>query len=837
MNPLRLVTTLFLTFLFVLLACAEDPLASGANTIGQRVESILARMSLEEKIDLVGGDEGMFIRGYPELGWPRLRMADGPMGIRGSRPSTAYPAGIGLAATWDADLAKRIGASIGRDARARGVHFLLGPGVNIYRAPMCGRNFEYFGEDPYLGARIAVNYINGVQSQGVVAVIKHFMGNNSEFDRHVVNCQIDERTEREIYLPIFEAAVKEAQVGAVMNSYNLVNGQQMTQNSLLNCDVLKTEWGFRGILMSDWDATCDGIAAANGGLDLEMPAGKFMNRQTLLPAISTGNVALSTIEDKVRRIVRTALEFGLLDREQKDLRIPHYDEEARALAVASAEKSFVLLKNEGAVLPLEKRSIKTLAVIGPTAYPAQPVGGGAAAVEPYNSVSYFEGLSDYLRGTNVLYCPGLVPPEEIFSKTIYSVDAAGKQPGLRGEYFANAGFSGKPTVQVDPHVNYRWQGWGVQSALVSSLSVRWSGYFTPKKSGPFLWLMNGPGLGSGKLYIDDKQVASRTFKEAPTPTWLSLTLEAGKAYSVRFECVFNWAWRSQTIGVGAIAVEDIVTLEAKEMASMADAAVVCVGYSQDSEAEGVDRSFELGIGQDELVKAVRAANAKTIAILTAGGSADVSQWIGTVPAFLLGWYPGQEGGRALPRVLFGDIDPSGRLPISFERLWADNPVRDSYYVNAPGSTVIYKEGVFVGYRGYEHNRVTPLFPFGFGLSYTTFKFSSLSVQPAAPKLGQTTNVSLDVTNTGRRAGTTVVQLYLGHPTASVPRPFKELKGFLRVDLMPGETRRVTLPLDARAMSYWDSPTHAWKQESGRYTVFAGQSSAHIEQQAGYEVMP
>jgi beta-glucosidase len=317
--------------------------------------------------------------------------------------------------------------------------------------------------------------------------------------------------------------------------------------------------------------------------------------------------------------------------------------------------------------------------------------------------------------------------------------------------------------------------------------------------------------------------------------WLELPMEAGHAYAVKFETVLRDIWRQQLVGVGAIAADAVVTPQAKKLAAEAGAVVVCVGFSPATEAEGADRSFELGIGQNQLVEAVSAANRKTIVVLTAGGSADVSPWIDRVPVLLHAWYTGQESGRALARILLGDVNPSGRLPISFERAWADNPVHDSYYINAPANTVDYKEGVFVGYRGYEHNGVKPLFPFGHGLSYTTFAFQNLALAPAAPKCGENVTVSFDITNTGTRAGAAVAQLYLGNPTASVPRPAKELKGISRVALQPGETRHVTLTLDPRAMSFFDVTSHAWKQEPGKFTVSVGHSSAEIDLSSEYTV--
>src|SRR2546425_8973715 len=360
--------------------------------IDRRVDSILSQMTLEEKIDLLGGVDEFFIRVIPRLNLPSLKMADGPIGVRNFGRATTMAAGIALAATWNPALAESVGMEIGRDARAKGVHFLLGPGVNIYRAPMNGRNFEYFGEDPFLAARTAVGYIKGLQSQGVSATVKHFMGNNSEFDRHNVDSIIDERTLREIYLPAFDAAVKEAHVGAIMDSYNLTNGAHMTQNGYLNTDVAKKEWGFDGIMMSDWTSTYDAIAAANGGPYLEMPSGVFMNRKNLEPAIQQSKVSVATINDKVRRILRTAVRFGWLDRNQTDYSIPRFNMQGRQVALQSAREGMVLLKNDSSLLPLDKTRIKSIAVIGPDAYPAVPDGGGRARVPPFAAVSVVESI-------------------------------------------------------------------------------------------------------------------------------------------------------------------------------------------------------------------------------------------------------------------------------------------------------------------------------------------------------------------------------------------------------------------------------------------------------------
>src|SRR5712692_127591 len=387
--------------------------AQSQADVEARVDSLLKQLSLEEKIDLIGGIDAFYIREIQHIHLPRLKMSDAPVGVRNYGPSTAV-GGVALAASWDPELAQRVGTTFGQDGRARGVHFLLGPGVNIYRSPMNGRSFEYFGEDPFLAARTTVGYIKGLQSQSVSATVKHFMGNNSEFDRHNVDSIIDERTMREIYLPAFEAAVKEANVGAVMDSYNLTNSQHLTQNGYFNTDIAKKEWGFKGIMMSDWDATYDAVGAANGGLDLEMPSGKFMNRTLLLPAIRSGKVSEATIDDKVRRILRTAIQFGWMDRDQTDASVPRLNADGRQVALEATRSGIVLLKNEGNLLPLDKGRIKSIAVIGPDAYPAQPVGGGSGEVRPFLAVSFLQGIADYLgSGAKVYYAPGVPTLAEI----------------------------------------------------------------------------------------------------------------------------------------------------------------------------------------------------------------------------------------------------------------------------------------------------------------------------------------------------------------------------------------------------------------------------------------
>src|ERR1700693_2050855 len=455
--------------------------------VEKRVDPILSEMTLEEKITLIGGVDDFYTRAIPRLGIPALKMSDGPMGVHDYGLTTAYPAGIALAASWDTELAHRVGVSMGKDARARGVHFILGPGMNIYRAPMNGRNFEYFGEDPFLASRMAVSVIEGMQAQRVIAVAKHFAGNNSEFARMTLSSDIDERTLREIYLPAFEASVKEARVGAVMDAYNLVNGVYMTQNNHLNNEILKKEWGFNGILMSDWGGTHDGMAAAIGGLDLEMPSPTFMNRETLLLAIKEGKIRVAMMDDKVRRILRKAIEFGFFDQPQSDSDIPSYSQEGRQIALEAARESMVLLKNSGNLLPLDESKVNAIALIGPDAYPAVPSGGGSAETKPFNAVSYLEGISNRL-GTKarVLYAVDVPPLDEVFESSEF-VTAPGGESGLKGEYVDNEDVRGTPVlVRTDQHVHFDWgEGSFAPHQPIDHFSIRWTGYFVPQKSGDY----------------------------------------------------------------------------------------------------------------------------------------------------------------------------------------------------------------------------------------------------------------------------------------------------------------------------------------------------------------
>ncbi len=823
----RKLQSIFVLLIFLALPALCQVSQQSPAAVESRVDFLLKQLTLEEKIDLISGVDDFYIRNIKHIGLPRLKMADGPIGVRNYGPATVF-GGIGLAATWDPALAQRIGTEIGRDARARGVHFMLGPGVNIYRAPQCGRNFEYFGEDPFLTARTTVAYIEGMQSQGVSATVKHYMGNNQEYDRHNIDSIIDERTMREIYLPTFEAAVKEAHVGAIMDSYNLTNGIHLSQNGYLNTDIAKKDWGFSGIMMSDWDSTYDGVAAANGGLDLEMPSGKFMNRAVLLPAIQSGKVTEATIDDKVRRILRTAILFGWMDRDQTDVSISRLNTEGERVTLEAARSGMVLLKNDGSLLPLDKGRMKSIAVIGPDAYPAQVGGGGSAEAKPFAAPSYLEGIENYLGGgVKVYYDSGIPTLQDMAKQTEFTTETTGGQRGLKAEVFTNSNLSGSPVLtRTDKHVSYQpSQGEGGTDI---DGSIRWTGYFTPSSPGKYIVFVQGPGENGGyRLYIDRKIVFDNWDVWYAFVSEASMDLEAGP-HQVELDYHIHTGWGKTTANFGIVRPENIVSTEAKTLAAKADAVVLAVGFDTATEGESSDRMFQLPPGQDELINEIVALNKNTTLVMTSGGAVDMTSWIDHVPALLQAWFPGEEGGTAAAQILFGEFSPSGRLPISMERRWEDNAVHDTYYPKNGEKKVTYSEGVFVGYRHFDKAGIKPLFPFGYGLSYTTFAYKNLTVSPAAGSDGQPVTVAFDLTNTGGRAGAEVAQVYVGDQHAPVPRPLKELKGFEKVNLKPGETKHVQVTLDRRAFSYYDVKNKKWTVAPGDFDVYVARSAAQIE---------
>jgi len=812
----------FLTLTLGLSAVAAGTIARAQSADDEKkIDDTISKMTLEEKIHMLSGSTMMASTGLARLGIPAFRMSDGPMGAHIPPPSTAFAAGIGLAASWDRDLAALVGTQIGRDARSRGASYLLGPGVNIYRAPLNGRNFEYFGEDPFLAGETAVGYINGVQSQGVSATIKHFAANNSEYFRFTEDSVVSERALREIYLPAFEAAVRKAHVGAIMDSYNLLNGQHATENSHLNTEIAKQQWGFDGLMMSDWTATHDGVAAANGGLDLEMPFGLFMNAKTLLPAVKDGTVKESVIDDKIRRLLREGYRFGWIGHDPLDISIPRYNQQGRLVALQGAREGIVLLKNQGNLLPLDPAKVKTIAVIGPDAFPAIPTAGGSGQVASFTEVSALKGISDRLGVTgNVVYDRGL-PKLSILAVRSGFMLAPGKFAlGLTVDTFDNPEFSNPDMTElinsIPAQMLMTFMGGGGAPARFD----RWTGYYMARAPGNYV--VFAENQGKYRLKIDDATVIDHSEIPKFALAQRVLPLTPGP-HKVVMEVLGAPQFGEAQIKIGIVQEGTLVSQSAIDLAKKADAVVVAVGYDQDIETEGADREFQLPPGQEELIQKIAAVNPNTIVTITSGGSVDASRWVDKVSALLQNWYPGQEGGTALAEVLFGDVNPSGRLPISWEKNLTDNPSY-AYYYPTPGTlTVPYKDDVFVGYRGYEHNGVKPLFPFGFGLSYTSFKYAGLKIRPAAAAGAY--EVSFDVKNTGTRAGADVAQVYVSEDHPQVARPPQELKGFARVVLEPGQTRHVTVPLDARSFTWYDEKSAAWHADAGSFTIRVSRSSA------------
>jgi beta-glucosidase len=842
-----------LAFVLALSASASSDRAAEAQMsdttqpeVEQRVESLLAQLTLDEKLSLLGGVDAFYTAAIPTIKLPRLKMSDGPSGTRNDGAATAMAGGIALASTWNEALARDVGVQIGRDARARSVHFLLGPGVNLHVAPMNGRNFEYFGEDPYLASRMTVGYITGVQSQGVSATVKHLMANNSDFARHQVDAVIDPRAMHELYLPAFEAAAKEAKVGSIMSSYNLVNGAHMSEQGLVLNDIVKKQWGFNGLVMSDWGATYDGVAAANGGQDIEMPFAQFMNPAALREAIDKGRVTVATIDDKVRRLLRTAVRFGWLDREQTDPSVPAYNQKGRRAALQAAREGIVLLKNDGSVLPLVKGKVRTVAVIGPVAHPTPVTGGGSGEVAPFSSVSILKGLSDVLAGdAAVTYNRGIPPLAQLAARTQFFSEPTGLRPGLTVETFDNATLSGTATsTLVDFDVNrkvalaltdFAEMNFAALGALFMAppkpSSSRWAGYYRVQEPGIHEVFLHAGGERNGtRLTIDDKVVFDNWTVRKAVLSQVAMPLDAGmhKVVLEQFNTgqfdVFGGALR-----LGIVRQDQLVDPAAKELVSRADVAVVAVGWDSTIETESGDRTFGLPVGQDHLVREIAAANPRTVVVVVSGGAADVSPWIDRVPGLLAAWFPGQEGGTALAEILTGAVNPSGRLPISWDRQWDENPSKDSYYPDTGTMRVVYRNGLFVGYRGYDRKGTAPLFPFGHGLSYTTFRYSDLTItpvgsDPARPQF----DVAFTLSNTGTVPGATVAQVYVGQAQPKVERPVRELKGIAKVELKPGESRPVTVSLDSRAFSYFDPAADAWRADPGEYTISVGQSSRQLD---------
>ena len=684
----------------------------------KRVNDLLKRMTLDEKIAQVHADSKFSTAAVPRLGIPRRWIDDGPHGVREDvgpyswNPSghtddfaTWMPALSALGSTWNVDLATAFGDVIGAESRARNKDIILAPIVDIARTPLCGRIYEYLGEDPFLNARLAVNYIEGVQSNDVAACVKHFAGNNQEEGRGTINLDMDERVLREIYLPPFEAAVKEARVWAVMGAYPKFRGEYCAYSDYLVNRILKGEWGFPGLVMSDWGGTHSMREAALGGLDVEMGTlvgsedksayTNFFLATQFRDAVRTNGIPRSVLDDKVRRSLRPMFAAHIFDpvRRSGALNTPEHQATARRIA----EESMVLLKNDNQALPLDASKITSVAVIGENAV-------------RYNAAGFF--------GAGV--------------KTLYEI------------------------TPLD----------GIQQYLGSRANVTYSAGYS--KSG-------------GDSNLVERAVSA---------------------------------------------------------ARQAEVAIVVAGlnHSHNLDDEGVDRTnLSLPYGQDELIQQVVQANPRTIVVLVSGPAIELGPWLAQVPAVLQAHYSGMEGGHALARILFGEVNPSGKLAVTYPKQLQDTPAHALGTYPGTNGTLFYKEGLLVGYRWYDAKNIEPAFPFGFGLSYTTFEYSDLKLVPGPGANGPGVTATFDLTNTGSRAGAEVAELYLHQDNPSLPRPVKELKGFKKISLRPGEKRTVFIPLDQRAFAFYDPAKAGWVAEAGDYKIEIGGSSKDIRLGNGFHL--
>ncbi|HYW94060.1 MAG TPA: glycoside hydrolase family 3 C-terminal domain-containing protein [Bacteroidales bacterium] len=794
--------------------------------VEQRVEDLLSRMTLEEKIAQLAGD-GLITPDNERLGIPGFKMTDGPAGVRTGK-ATAWPAGVALAASWDTTLLNRVGVAIGEEVRGKGLNVILGPTVNIQRMPFGGRNFESYSEDPYLSSRLAVSYVLGVQSQNVIPTVKHYICNNAEWERMKVNSVVSMRALEEIYFPSFKAAVEEAGARGIMSAYNKINGQYASENSFLLDNVLRQRWHFRGVIISDWDATHSTIPSAKAGLDIEMPQPVFFG-DSLLEAVKEGKISEETINTKVRAILRVKFETGLFDHstgvDSSLVNSPAHKELARQ----AAREGIVLLKNQNSLLPLDVKKIKRIAVIGPNADQARTGGGGSSHVTPFYSVSPLEGIRNLVGDrVDVLYALGDRFPEQKRLPAIpgeyFFTDASRTTHGLTGEYFDNPDFEGKPVlVRTDKNLDFSW---GAEPAVKGqpedNFSIRWTGVLISPVPKEYKIVVNhDDGV---RFWLDGRLLLNRWGYRSAGRDTLTVFLDQNKAHTLKVEYYdlqmgagIRFAW-DHDVKVEKADNEPLLR-EAEKTASQADVAVIFAGLNERLEGEGHDVDLHLPANQNELIRRVVKANPHTIVVINAGVPMLAKEWIDQVPAFIDAFYLGQETGTALADVLFGKSNPSGRLPFTYIQnpdgnyaLWdyRDTTLNQPYY-----------EGIFVGYRFYEKNGQKVLFPFGYGLSYTSFRYSGLRLDK---KEKYRYDVSVDVTNTGSVKGTDVVQLYVADPVCSVPRPVRELKSFARVTLNPGETKTVQMPVDKTAFEFFNPGNGAWMAEPGVFTIIVGRNS-------------
>ncbi|GGP89860.1 beta-glucosidase [Streptomyces melanogenes] len=788
------------------------------------VETALGKLDLDAKAALLLGQDMWSLPALPQIGLKSLVMSDGPIGVRGVRwtaddPSVALPSPTALAAAWDPELAERAGVLIAQEARRKGVHVVLAPTVNLQRSPLGGRHFEAYSEDPFLTGEIGAAYVRGVQSGGVGTTVKHFVANDAETDRFTVNNLVASRPLRELYLAPFEAIVENAHPWGIMCAYNQVNGTTMSEHRYLQNEVLRGEWGFDGYIVSDWMAARDTVGAITGGLDVAMPGPRGVYGPALAAAVRDGRVEESVVDDAVRRVLRLAARVGILEGAEPAVAEPPAEIDGLALAREIARRSFVLVRNEDAVLPIDPERIRGIALIGLAGRDARILGGGSAQVFSERIVAPLDGLAEALPGAELTYSVGTDPSGEM--------GVAGKGFTLRAvcrdDHGKVIGEDSLPGGQV------QWMGGDLPEGVTyeNLYSVEARGTFTPRESGAhsfgtkgiggFELVVDGTSLFAGEQGIESTDPFEAFF--APPVERGQVELVAGQPVEVSLTYTVHKFPEAQIQNVGFALAHgepqrdpDELIAEAVEAARAAEVAVVVVATTEKIESEGFDRSdLKLPGRQDELVRKVAAVNPRTVVVVNAGSPVEMP-WREDVAAVLLSWFPGQEGGSALAEVLLGVEEPGGRLPTTWPVVFEDAPVTE---VTPTDGALDYREGLFIGYRAWDKAGTAPAYSFGHGLGYTDWTYESVTVER------RTARVRLR--NSGARAGREVVQVYLAPVADTVERPKRWLAGYAGVSAVPGESVEVSVPLQARAFEIWDEAAGAWTTVPGEYAVHAGRS--------------
>ncbi|MCP3934459.1 MAG: glycoside hydrolase family 3 protein [Actinomycetia bacterium] len=798
-----------------------------------RIEELLDQLTIEEMVALATGT-GTWHGGFVErLDIPAMKVTDGPNGARGgsysgSASAACFPAGVALGATWDVELVERVGHAIGEEVHSKGAHLLLAPTINLHRNPLGGRNFECYSEDPFLTGRLASSYVDGVQSTGAGATLKHFIANDSEFERHTIDCVIDERTLREVYLRPFEMAIERSNPVSVMSSYNKVNGVSSSDNHELLTTILKDEWGYEGFVISDWFGTRSTAGAANAGLDLEMPGPPRIFGDALVEAVKSGEVGEEVVRDKARRVLVAMERMDAFER--RDHSEQSLDKaEHRTVARKAATDAMVLLTNDG-VMPVDPTSVKRVAVIGPNADQARIQGGGSAGVNPHYAVTPFEGI-----------CAAVGDDVEVVAALGCGIDArtphldtrlvrpAGNDE-LRGcwtaRYFA-IGAHDPAVVRETRRSHFVWMNDITEGVRATAMRVELSGEIIPSETST--WTFSLISAGRSRLFVDDELIVDAWTDWAPGPEFFGngcaevageIDLVVGEPRQIRVEFENDSETNhlsGLTVGARAAVRHDLID-RAVDLAASVDLAVLVVGQNADWETEGRDRDmFELPGDQGELVRRVAAVNERTIVFVNAGSPVDLD-WSDAPNALLYMWYPGQEDGNAVADVLFGSSPPGGRLPTTFPKQMSDTPSFGNY----PGEfgKVHYGEGQLIGHRWYDTRQIEPAFCFGHGLTTTDMHWGEVTSSAG----DSSTRILVDITNSGQRAGVEVVQVYAHRPTSAVMRPEQILVGFAKVRLGPGESAAAEVVVEHADLRHWDPDQHGWILEPGEIELRVGRSS-------------